>query len=292
MRTLDRQQGVDSIALKAPTAGAEAVINAAPLRDAALHRLALDSGCHVVDVTIDRGLIREMLGLDAVARQRGRCVMSMAGLSPGLNGLLARDMLARVASADCVQVSLLQSSAGTAGEQGTREMLDLLTRPDSALEKRAHPQRDGGSPSVRRLFELDGPELEFLGEAEKIRFVTGFDSGSMNAVIYALGILRRVAPSIYARLRDGMARKKARVNEAASEAIELGVLALSRRGTVLASRLLRLASDYGGTAAIACAAATLAVQGRAPAGAGHLSAFVALDTLLDHPIVRTQILAE
>jgi hypothetical protein len=292
MRTLERQDGVDAIAIGASPVGLDAVINAAPLRDAAFHRLALDSGCHVIDVTIDLGLIQEMLALDAVARQQGRCLVAMAGLSPGLTGLLAREMLTRFTSAEYVQVSLLQNTAGTAGEQGTREMIDLLTRPECHFEKRPYRQRIGSPPSVRRLFDLDSPELEFLDEAAKMQFVTGFDSRIMNAAIYTLALVRRAAPPIYTWLRDTIARRKARAGEAAVENIELGALALTRNGAVLAGRLIRLASDYGVTAAISCAAASLAVRGLAHAGAGHLSDFVALDTLLDQPIVKTQILDE
>lgn len=292
MRTLDRSEGVESIALEVPTPGVDAMINTAPLRDTELHRLALDSGCHVVDVTIDRGLVGQLLALDAVARRQDRCLMAMAGLLPGLSGLLARDMLTRVARADSVQVSLLQSSAGTAGEQGTREMIDLLTRPECRFEKRPYPQRQGESPSARGLFDLDSPELEFMDEAARMRFVTGFDGRTLNAVMYALALVRGVAPPVYRRFRDAIARRNARTGEATVETIELGVLALTGVDDVLAGRLLRLVSDYGATAAVACAAATLAVQGHARAGAGHLSDFVTLDTLLGHPIVRTQILVD
>lgn len=290
LRILAGQNSVRAAGFDASPEGLDAIINAAPLRDAALHRRALNCGCHVIDVTVDRGLIRELLALDDLARQQGRCMMAMAGLSPGLTGLLARDMQARVPKAACIQVSLLQSSAGTAGEQGTREMIDLLTRSGCEFKQRPYPQRPGEPPSIRRLFDLDGPELEFLDGAVSVRLVTGFDSRHMNTIISILALLRGTAPQIYSRLRDTIARRKAQAGESGVEAIELGAVALTRDGNVLASRMLSLASDYGATAAIASASAMLAVQGRTQTGAGHLRDFIGLEPLLDHPVVRAQVL--
>lgn len=54
-----------------------------------LAKQALDSGQHVVSVGDSISDIRALLGLDAEARVRNRCVVVGAGLAPGLSCLLA-----------------------------------------------------------------------------------------------------------------------------------------------------------------------------------------------------------
>ena len=291
MRTL-AQQGIEAIAIEEFPHGLDALINTAPLQDAEFHQMALTAGCHVIDVTIGRKLIREMLTLDAFAREQERSLIAMAGLAPGLAGLLASDMLARVTGADKVQVSLLQSSAGTAGKHGVREMIDLLTRMECHFEKRPYPHCSNNAPATRKLFDFDTPELDFLDNAARMAFVTGFDRSSLNRVMYAGSLIRRIAPWFYLRLRNMIADQKAKASEGEIETIELGALALTREGTVLAQRLIRLTSDYGTTAAVACSVAISAATGLLPPGAGCLGDFVELNTLLEHPIVKTQILSD
>lgn len=290
MRVLERQDGVCALAAGQDFPDLDAVINTAPLRDATWHRNALEAGCHVVDVTIDRGLVRSLLALDPAARQHGRSVIAMAGLAPGLTGLLARQSLAHFPAAGRVQVSLLQSAAGTAGKQGTRDMMDLLTQPPCNYRQRVVPVGTGISPATRKLFDMDTPEQEFLQDAARMHFVTGFQSRFLNLAVHGLALLRGPAPRAYGWLRDTIADIKAGSKEASVEAIELGALALDGEGRVLAMQSIRLASDYGATAAIACAAALHAAQGRTPAGAGHLGDFMALATLLDHPLLSPQLL--
>ena len=89
MNTLNRIGGIQAVAIEVPKVELDAVINAAPLPDVCLHRQALSLGCHVVDVTINPDLIRQMLTLDELAQQRNQCLITMAGLAPGLTGLLA-----------------------------------------------------------------------------------------------------------------------------------------------------------------------------------------------------------
>jgi hypothetical protein len=61
-------------------------------------------------------------------------------------------------------------------------------------------------------------------------------------------------------------------------------------GTVLAGRCLKLDSGYGTTATIASATAVLAIQGLPTSGAGHLSQFISLDTLMNHPIAKPHLI--
>ncbi len=290
LRALERLDGVDAIAIETLPDGLDAVINTAPLPSADLHRLALKSNCHVIDVTIDGRLIREMLALHSLAQQQARCLIAMAGLAPGLTGLLARQMLTSTPNSEKVQVSLLQDSSGTAGRRGTVDMINLLTDPMCIYKNRPYPHRPGNRRSTRKLFDFHTPELEFMVEANRIRFVTGFENGITNSAMAALTVVRRLLPPVYRRIRDTVAAAKARRGEATAEEIELGALVFNCEDKAIAARLVRLVSDYGATAAVACATATLAVKGLPYTGAGHLCDFFELDAILDHHLVQEQIL--
>lgn len=289
LRTLQRLDSVDAIAIETLRDGLDAVINTAPLPDVAVHRLALMSRCHVIDVTLDRTRIREMLALHSLARQQQRCLIAMAGLAPGLSGLLARELLRSTPHAEKVQVSLLQSSSGTAGRKGTLDMLNLLTDPRCAYKRRPYPHRLEARVAKRRMFDYFTPELEFLATAKRVQYVTGFESCLMNSGIAALAVVRRLSPPIFNWIRDAVAGAKARAGNAKAEEIELGAIVFNSAEKVISGRLIRLASDYGATSAVACAAAMLAVRGLPYTGAGHLCEFIALDTMLDQPVVQTQI---
>ena len=289
LRALERLDGVDAIAIEAVPDGLDALINTAPLPSADLHRLALKLNCHVVDVTIDGRLIREMLTLDSLAQRQERCLIAMAGLAPGLTGLLARQMLASTPNSEMVQVSLLQNGSGTAGRKGTLDMINLLTDPMCIYKTRSYPHRFENRQSTRKMFDLYTAELEFMVESNRMRFVTGFENGPTNSAIAVLAIVRRLFPSIYRRIRDTVADAKARTSEATSEEIELGAIVFNAEDSLIAHRLIRLMSDYGATAAVACAAATLAVRGLPYSGAGHLCDFFTLDAVLEHPFVQEQI---
>lgn len=283
-------EGVEAVAIDTPKADLNAVINTAPLTDVHLHREALDYGCHVVDVTINPDLIRSMLALDEVARQQNLCLIAMAGLAPGLTGLLGRELMQECPQSSFVQVSLLQSASGKSGKQGTMEMLDLLTSPDCKFAKRPYPQSHKSQTSWRRLFDFANPELMFLPDADRLRLVTGFDNDNLNRMIRGLAWIRQVFPAGYFLLARAIAQIKAKANKAVDEAIEVGAVTLDQDGNVLTGRCLKLDSDYGTTAAIAIATAMLAIQGLPTFGAGHLNQFITLDTLLNHPVVKPHLL--
>ena len=289
LRMLEGLDSVDAMAIETLPDGLDAVINAAPLLNADLHRLALKSNCHVVDLTTNGKLIREMLTLNSLAKKQARCLIAMAGLAPGLTGLLARDMLTSTPNAEKVQVSLLQNSSGTAGRQGTIDMVNLLTDPKCIYKNRPYPSRLDQGWSNRKMYDFYTPELEFILEANKIHFVTGFNHRYMNSAIATMAVVRRVSTPIYRWIRDIVADAKARTPEATAEEIELGAMAFNAENAVINECLFCLASDYGATAAIACAAATLAVEGLSHTGAGYLCDFFELDAILEHPLVQAQL---
>lgn len=261
----------------------DALVVAAPLPDAALHHEALTHGCHVVDVAVDRALNLELLALDEVARA-GRCsLVAMAGLAPGLTGALAANVLTTFSpEADRVVVALLQSPTGTAGEHGTRDMLDLLTGSDVTFRPR--PVQTAVGVSWLRLLDHRTAEPDISGLRARLEPVTGFGQATMHTQLRALRTVRSVVPAAYRQVRDRATRRKART-PGTRETTRLSAVALDADDRPIGGRLLTVASDYGATAAVAAATAAAAAHDRLAPGAGHLRRFLDLDELVTLPPV-------
>lgn len=257
----------------------DALVFSAPVVDAGLHREALESGCHIVDVAVDRALNHQLLALDQPAHRSQRSVVAMAGFAPGLTGVLAADLLQRFAPRTTrLTLAVLQSPTGTAGHHGTREMLDLLTGADVTYRHRQVQTQEGTITKVR-LFDLRIAEPEIAGLGTHLELATGFGQTSMHARVRALRAVRSGIRAAYPPVRDRAARRKART-PGTNEQTRLSAVALEGSGRPVGGRLLTVSSDYGATAAVAAATATAAARGLLAPGAGHLRQFLTLDDLL------------
>ena len=266
----EHHRSADWSALVPSIAQLGAVVIAAPLGSSGLHKLCLEQGCHIVDVGISADAIRACLALDGLARARGVNLVVMGGLAPGLSGLLGIDMARRHPQAALIEVTLVQSARGTAGAQGVRDMLDMLTDRSLAPVIRLHAEPH--STVRHRAFRLPTAETEFLPSGPflpAIRYATLFDSPLLNQLTIGLGGIRACAPSLYRKIRDLAAVSKAGKAPPASEQIHLIAVAVSREGGVLDTDRHIFVSDYGATAGTALALAKLAVAGKLGAGAGH-----------------------
>lgn len=262
----------------------DALVVVAALPDATLHREALERGCHVVDVGVDLPLNLQLLALDEVARAGPCSLVAMAGLAPGLTGALGANVLDAFApEAQRVVVALLQSPTGTAGEHGTRDMLDLLTGAD--VTARHRPVLTAAGTIVRtRLLDLRNAEPDICGLGARLEPVTGFGRAMMHLQLRALRAVRSVVPAAYPPVRDRAARRKART-PGTRETTRLSAVALDAEDRPVGGRLLTVTSDYGATAAVAAATATAAAHARLVPGAGHLLGFLGLDELVALPRV-------
>ena len=83
----------------------------------ALARRQLEAGRHVVVVADRPALVRDLLGLDPVARRTGRAMVVGAGFSPGLSCLLARLLAGDLDHVDEIHVA----KSGTGGPACARE---------------------------------------------------------------------------------------------------------------------------------------------------------------------------
>ena len=96
---------------------AEIVVLASPGPHAAAAAALLNRGVHVVSTSGAVDDVRELLDLDAVARANGSALVVGAAVSPGLSGLLARHLVARITTCDELHVAV----HGTAGPACARE---------------------------------------------------------------------------------------------------------------------------------------------------------------------------
>ena len=265
-------------------ASADAVVIAAPLTDRAIHEVALNAGCHLVDVSIDPAQIESVLALDDFAREAGVSVVMGAGVAPGLTGLLGETLQAEMGEETRVEICLIQSSNGTAGEQGTREMIDMLTQRRGAT--RCHtvaPVRQ--RPQLTRAFALPTPEAALVS-GSTTRYFTCFDTERLNRTIRFLMGIRIVIPGLYRLLRNTIAVRKAAADRPDAETVVLSATALSKEEEPVSWRALELQSDYGATAAIAVGTALAVIDGTFPAGTGLLMKMTKLASVLAYPSVR------
>ena len=264
----------------------DVLIIAAPLTSNALHRIALDNDCHVVDVGISETVIHASLALGSTAKERGLSIVLMAGLAPGLSGLLAQDMVLQYPAAQVVDVTLLQSVRGTAGKQGVCDMLDLLTNTTLSHITQVHDSRSA-RPSERecQAFSLPTPETVFLAaeaSTPSIRFHTLFDAPFMNWAIRVLRDVRDISPPAYRLVRNLAAAVKSKQALPSDERACLAAVATGADGTLLGRADYVIASDYAATAEVAMTLAKLACSAELSAGVGHPADFTNWSSLSRH----------
>lgn len=264
----------------------DVLIIAAPLTSNALHRIALDNDCNVIDVGISETVVRAALALGSTAEERGLSIVLMAGLAPGLSGLLAQDMVLQYPAAQIVDVTLLQSVRGTAGKQGVCDMLDLLTNTTLSQITQVHDSLSA-RPSERQCqaFSLPTPETVFLGaeaSTPSIRFHTLFDAPFMNRAIRALRVVRDIFPPAYRSIRNLVATAKSKQALPSDEQARLAAVARGADGTLLGRADYVIASDYAATADVAMTLAKLACSAELSAGAGHPADFTTWSSLARH----------
>ena len=263
--------------------GLNAVVFAAPLTTNSLHCLALKAGCHVVDVGISEQSIADALALDSLAKAQDKVVVVMAGLAPGLSGLIGLELGRRFESAVRVDVTLLQNSSGTAGKQGVCDMLDMLTnRERSSIVSLSNDSKTASLVASNYLFELPTPEQHLLDgyrDSLETRYLTAFDSSAMNWQIRILRLIRSISSSVYRFIRDRVAVSKSKQASPQDESISLIGSAYGREGVELGREHIRLVSDYGATADVALTMANMAAKGELAPGAGHPSNFTDWPTI-------------
>jgi hypothetical protein len=121
--------------------GIDVVVLAGAPPHRALAEAALERGAHVVSVSDAIGDVRDLLDLDAEARERGRTVVVGAGFSPGLSCLLVRHGATAFDAVDEVHVA----KVGTGGPECARVHHRSLGGTGVDWRDGAWQRRRGGS---------------------------------------------------------------------------------------------------------------------------------------------------
>lgn len=266
----------DPDSIRTALRGADTVIIALGQQEPRIQTIGLELGVHCVDVTADGDMTARVSALDDRARTVGTASIAMAGLFPGLSGLLAQKAAARLERVDHVDVTLLQSTNGNVGRAGVRDMLGIIASP---VDYRGRVERGFRRrwPGDGKLRLIDHTERRVLaGECglESTAYWTGWDGAVLTAAVSLLvraRLLPRLAPRLAALSRHDSTKP---------EKVELGVHARGADDGREAEVRLSLTadSDYGATACAAVALAALVSEGGAT-GAGTPKSFTDFDTL-------------
>ncbi len=243
-----------------------AVVLCVEPQDAALARLCLERGIHLVDVGATHGLLAQVAQLDDLAAGSGTAAVLSVGVAPGLTNLLARRVHEEVGGAQRLDLTLLLGAGERHGADAVRWTVaglsdPVLARPQRVVlpgygVRRAHPFPFSDQHTVRRT----------LGVPEATTRLC-LDSRLLTAALFAvrrLGLLRgtrcpgrqRLLTQAFSRVHLGgegfVVRAEARRGD------RHAVCALTGRGQ---SRVSGLVAAYVTRAVLA---------GSVPAGVRHI----------------------
>ncbi|HEX9995412.1 MAG TPA: Gfo/Idh/MocA family oxidoreductase [Acidimicrobiales bacterium] len=247
-------QGADVVVVAVPTGGHRTVAEQ-----------ALEQGAHVVSVSDAVGDVRDLLALDAEARERDLSVVVGAGFSPGLTCLLARHAAAGFDEVDEIHVAKF----GTAGPACARHHHQALTERAVDWREGAWVTRPGGS----------GRELSWF--PDPVGPLDCYRAGLPDALLLAPAVpgVARVTARVAATRRDRFTSRFPMLRPPHPEGL-VGAVRVEVRGRRGRGRDVRVlgALDRPGVAAgaVAAVAALWAAESRlARPGAAGLAELVA-----------------
>lgn len=278
-----------------------------------VQRACLEQGVPCLDLTIGHELAAQILDLNKTACERGVPLLAMAGMWPGLSGLMAKRAVEMLDKTHSIDLGLCQSTRSNVGSTGITDMLGAFSRPVSYSESDVVRQVPGFS--MERTFDYPAPlgahthrlvdfaEAPILVEAlgtPDVRMWTGFDNALFDGL---LNLLRRVGVCRLFEHKGLGLRLGRSVNAIKSlgpegpEPTAIVVDALGEKnGRPTRSKIsLRGPSDYGVTAMCIVAFARLTVSHREEmAGACHPMEHFSLSgviNLINHPdlVVREHV---
>ncbi|MDP9333763.1 MAG: saccharopine dehydrogenase NADP-binding domain-containing protein [Actinomycetota bacterium] len=147
----------DPDSLKRAAVGAQLVVLAAQAKQhgAAIGRAALDAGADVIDITLSTGEHHPMGPLRAEAAAAGHCLVTDAGLVPGLPSLLVRLAAGRLDRLDTAFVGITSSNKDGWPDNTVAELVADLAHPPTFV------WRDGAWRRSRLLGMADRRKFDF-----------------------------------------------------------------------------------------------------------------------------------
>lgn len=270
-----------------------------------VQRACIDNGVPCLDVAIDPAFVNKILSLNGDAHTAMTPIVAMAGLWPGLSGLMAKHAVSQLDHTGSVDLALCQSAWSNVGPSGIADMVrafaqpvtfnqegETRTVPGFRIQRRVDYPEPFGTRTHRLVHFAEAPLLSDALNIPLPNMWTGFDNIALDTLAAALGRVgflhlfnkqdtgMRLARIINTVKRSGPARP---------EPIAIVVEAKGQRaGKPHTLRLTATGpSDYGATAlCIVAMAKTLAARDTPRTGAAHPLDFFNLYDLvevIDHP---------
>jgi hypothetical protein len=235
---------------------ADLVVLCGPGPDAAVTEELVRAGVPVVTVADGPGDVAELLELDALAREHDVSVVVGAAMSPGLSGLLARNLASQLAVVDEIHVAI----HGTAGPSCAREH-------HRALAGRVRRWHDG---DWQVLPAGSGRELCWFPEPTGPRDCYRADLADPLVLHHCFPDVERVSARLSATRRDRLTAPLPMLSPPHREG-GIGALRVEVRGALsdgARETLVVGVAELVGTvaAAVAVTFARFALAGRAPSG--------------------------
>jgi hypothetical protein len=277
-----------------------AVLVCVPQSEPRVQVACLERGLPCVDLGITAELANSVRALDTRAREARVPVVALAGMWPGLSGLMGKRAAALVERVRDLNLFLCQSTQSRVGPTGIADMLGTLSRPVVLHEEKGDRRVQGFS--VQRQVSYPEPfgrhrhhlialaEAPILSEVLGLRAVncwTGFDSGAFDFLLR--GLCRLGVLQLFRHERMGV-KLATMVNWGKSLGPErpepVALVAEARGEQEGAPRIARVSlrgpSDYGTSAMAGVAIARLASErGADAAGAGHPVRFFDLNDVIE-----------
>jgi saccharopine dehydrogenase-like NADP-dependent oxidoreductase len=265
---------------------ADIVLIAAQQADPLVQSKCLQMGINSIDCSVGQGCLEKTLHLDK-ANENQATQLVLAGLFPGLSGIMAAEMAHISTNREAVDVGLLQSANGTSGATGVADMLQIFNSDAEHVYSGSTKRHKGfsakrefcfpnglGCRTLRLSSFIEGRYLQEKGFLTN--YWSAFDQEFLNKAISALRKLGLLQLIRYPAARRFASRLIAKPYRQANERI--GVYAGGSH-----SRLsLVLPSDYGATAACVVSFAGVLEDGQYRSmGVKFPFEFISLHSMMD-----------
>lgn len=199
--------------------GVSAVIVSVQQHQPLAQLACIEAGIPCLDVTVQSDLLVQIEQLDAQARAAECTSIVLAGLFPGLSGLMAKQAVEMLDHVDTLDVALCQNSQASTGVTGIADMLGLFAQP---VEYRSN----GGAKSVpgfsltrsiqypppfglknhRLAYFIERDEISRELEVPNVNYWTGYDKAVFDRMLATLNRLKILTLFNRPTLRTPLAR--------------------------------------------------------------------------------------
>ncbi|MDJ0877197.1 MAG: SDR family NAD(P)-dependent oxidoreductase [Halieaceae bacterium] len=263
--------------------GVDAVIVAVQQVDPVVQSVCLESRIPCLDVTLNAELLEKARTLDAQPEARATASIMMAGLIPGLSGVMVKHVVETLHDVSAIDVGLLQSSQGSAGTMGIADMLGAFAqsvefrshgtqhvRPGFTVKREMEFPQPFGIFTQRLINYVEAPVVAAHCGVHDVNYWTGFDRPAFEMLVVCLNKVGLLRLFNLQTTRKGLATLFALTKRGSGPESETIALSIEVSGSVDGSprtRTLGLVgpSDYGTTAICVVSMTRLLLENRVEA---------------------------